>query len=266
MEKYVGYTQADYATPYAKFYDETFTPIVATVKQGLSDSPFPSEKLYPLSKVTLLAEKGYAEVENGYTLTTDGAARVAVLTPMPDVSPKMWDWWFGWHGSMANRYKLWHPKAHLDAQWKDGNQTLDGYIGRTSLIEEYIGKKLEKAAIQFISPTQLGFKAADIADKNKVVYICARIGYIDFPLDFGYLVHQIRQTGNGAEMRSRFWLGGEHISLRINGLVPRILSKMMRKVKHIPKEQAIDLMQHCTEEMHHLAAFLPQIYAEFGQK
>jgi hypothetical protein len=266
MEKYIGYKQADYGTTYAKFYDEKFEEIATPVMQGLNHSPYAAGQLPPLSKTTVLKEKGYLGIENGYTLEADGSASVAVLTPMPNVAPYMWDWWFGWHGSMANRYKLWHPKAHANAYWKDGNQSLEAYIGRTSLIEEYIGEKLEKAAIQFFSPTELGFLAADIADKKKVVYVCARLGYAHFPLDFGYLVHQIRQTDNGAEMRSRFWLGGEHIQLRMKGFIPNFLSKIIRKLRQIPRQQAIDLMTHCTEEMNHLAAFLPKIYAEFHQK
>jgi DAPG hydrolase PhiG domain len=266
MEKYVGYKQADYSTAYAKFYDETFASITLPVLKGLNDSPFAAGKIPPLSKATILKEKGYQDIENGYTLEADGSAQVAVLTPMPNVAPYMWDWWFGWHGSRANRYKLWHPKAHINAQWKDGNQSLDTYIERTSLIEEYIGKKLEKAAIQFFSPTELGFLEGDIADKSKVVYICARLGYARFPLDFGYLVHQIRQTETGSEMRSRFWLGGEHIQLRMKGALPNFLSKIIRKLRRIPRQQAIDLMTHCTEEMNHLAAFLPKIYAELHQK
>ncbi len=266
MEKYIGYKQPDFATAYSKFYDETIIPIAPTIAKALDKSPYPAGRLLPLDKASFLMADGYFEVENGYTMEADGSARVAVLTDMPNVTPQMWDWWFGWHGNQANKYKLWHPKAHLDAQWKDGNQDLESYIGRTSLIEEYIGTKLEKAAIQFIEPTVLGFKTAGLTDKNKAVFICARLGYAHFPLDFGYLVHQIRQTKNGAEMRSRFWIGGEHIQLRMKGFVPNLISKFLRKVRRIPPKQAIDLLQHCSEEMNHLAAFLPQLYAQYHQK
>lgn len=266
MDNYIGYKQADYTTAHARFYDETIIPIALPISKALNASPYPSEKLLPLENAPFLMENGYFDVENGYSLVADGSARVAVLTDMPDVWPQMWDWWFGWHGNLANKYKLWHPKAHLDARWKDGNQTLESYIGRTSLIEEYIGTTLEKAAIQFIEPTTLGFKAADLTDKNKVVFICARLGYAHFPLDFGYLVHQIRQTGKGAEMRSRFWIGGPHIQLRMKGFIPNLISKFIRSVKRIPEKQAIDLLTHCSEEMNHLAAFLPQLYAQYHPK
>jgi hypothetical protein len=181
---------------------------------------------------------------------------------MPNVAPYMWDWWFGWHGSQANRYKLWHPVAHQSARWKDGREDLNEYVGRTSLIEEYIGKKLEKASIRFVSPTELGFHKKEIADKNKAVYICARTGYSDFPLDFGWLVHQIRATETGSEMRSRFWMGGKHIAFRTEGNLGKFGSKILQKIVILPEQQAIDIMRHCSEEMNHLAKFLPDLYTQ----
>ncbi|MBL7815026.1 MAG: hypothetical protein JNL70_08450 [Saprospiraceae bacterium] len=265
VPKYIGYKKEDFNTPYASFYDETFAAVSPEILRGVKNSPVAVGQLPSVAQATTLLEKGYQTIENGYSLEADGSARVAVLTPMPNVAPYMWDWWFGWHGCKANRYKLWHPRAHLDAQWQDGDQEREAYIGRTSMIEEYIGESLEKANIRFISPTELGFKEADLKDKSEVVFICARIGYTHFPLDFGYLVHQIRRTEGGAEMRSRFWMGGEYIALRGEGTVPKMVSKLLQKLKRIPKQQAIDLMLHCTEEMNHLAAFLPNIYHQFNK-
>lgn len=44
--------------------------------------------------------------------------------------------------------------------------------------------------------------------------VCARLGSAELPVDIGWLVHQVRPVGDGAEMRSRFWLGGPHIQVR----------------------------------------------------
>jgi DAPG hydrolase PhiG domain len=268
--KYVGYRPEDRETPYAKYYSETIAPLSMPVEKALAESPFRAGSLPPLSKITDLCAVGYADLEEGFSFETDGSIHVAALTPMPNVSPKMWDWWFGWHGSLDNRYKLWHPKAHLSAAWQDGDGDTGQYIGRTSMIEEFIGNKLEKANIQFISPTELGFPQSVLQDKDKVVFICARIGDTQLPIDFGWLVHQVRATTDGtsrdsregAEMRSRFFLGGPHIQIRLRGWLPKQLSKLLQKVVRLPKKQARDLLMHCAEEMNHLAAFLPQIYAE----
>jgi hypothetical protein len=72
----------------------------------------------------------------------------------------MWSWWFGWHGCDTRRYKLWHPRAHLFAAWKDGDDTGrqgdERYIGRWSLIGEYIGSSMLNGAIQFVAPAEMG--------------------------------------------------------------------------------------------------------------
>jgi DAPG hydrolase PhiG domain len=265
-QKYIGYSQEDFVTPYSKFYQEQIDPIPLQVFKGLGQKKKEPDFVLTLENVTDLHLNEYHEVENGYTFLPDGSIQVSVLTDMPNVTPLMWDWWFGWHGSHDNRYKLWHPKAHQSAQWKDGREDLDEYIGRTSLIEEFIGNKLEKASIRFISPTELGFYENEVADKSKVVYICARTGYIQYPIDFGWLVHQIRATENGSEMRSRFWMGGEHIAFRTENKIGKFGSKILQKIVKLPEQQAIDLMRHCSEEMNHLAKFLPELYYQIATK
>ncbi len=259
--KYLGYKDADINTPYGKFYDEKIALIPAYVAEALSLSPLPLGALPALEQVTNLASKEYAKHEIGYTLEANGEQRVAVLTTMPSVTSQMWAWWFGWHGCRDSRYKLWHPKAHVSAVWADRKDEI-GYLGRTSQIQEYIGKKLEKANIRFVSPREIGFEVKDFEDQTSVVYICARIGMTSFPLDFGYLIHQIRATETGAEMRSRFFLGGAHIALRSANFLAKGISKLLQKYYRLPEQQAIDLLTHCAEEMNHLATFLPKIYQE----
>lgn len=262
--KYMGYRDEDFAAAWGKYFVEEMPPIQPQVLEGLMNSPFAVGKIPPFSEVTKLANEGYAEIETGYSLEKDGSIHVAILTKMPRVSPKMWDWWFGWHGCRDNRYKLWHPKAHKSALWQDGKDD-ESYIGRTSVIQEYIGKNFEKANIKFISPLKIGFSELQIKHKEKAVFICARVGYTNFPIDFGWLVHQVRATAEGAEMRSRFWFGGEHIEIRFEGVLPKTFSKILRKTVLLRARRAQDLLIHCAEEMNHLAQFLPEIYAEFSK-
>jgi hypothetical protein len=261
--KYMGYREEDYATPWAKYFNENMAPVPAHVMRGLEQSPLPAGSLPTLDRAAEMARDGYAEVETGYAYAPDGSLNVCVLTKMPRVAPRMWDWWFGWHGSHSNRYKLWHPKAHKSAQWADGREDVPEYVGRTSMIHEYIGKNLAKASIRFIPPAELGFNAP--ANLDKEVFICARVGYTHVPLDFGWLLHHVRATSDGAEMRSRFWMGGQHIEFRLPGAPPKMLAKVLQKVVPMPEQQGIDLLTHCAEEMNHLAGFLPEIYAEFHQ-
>jgi hypothetical protein len=123
-QKYIGYSQEDFVTPYSKFYQEQIDPIPLQVFKGLGQKKKEPDFVLTLENVTDLHLNEYHEVENGYTFLPDGSIQVSVLTDMPNVTPLMWDWWFGWHGSHDNRYKLWHPKAHQSAQWKIWMNTL----------------------------------------------------------------------------------------------------------------------------------------------
>jgi hypothetical protein len=206
--------------------------------------------------------------ENGYALCPDHSIRVAVHTPMPEVTPAMWDWWFGWHGCDSRRYKLWHPRAHLYAEWADG---ADGerrgrarYVGRTSYVDEYLGSTLARASIRFVAPGELGFDESKLAPDEQTV-ICARVGSSQHPVDIGYLVHHVRATPIGAEMRSRFWIGGSHIESRAhNPAVRRAVAQVGRRLFTPNDASARDLLVHCAQEMAHLATRLPALHEEFG--
>jgi hypothetical protein len=66
--------------------------------------------------------------------------------------------------------------------------------------------------------------------------ICGDVGALEQDLQMGHLVHFVRDTDLGCEMRSRFWIfkGDEKIGA--------------------------GLMQHCIEEMSQLGSFLPELY------
>lgn len=257
---YLGYKKEDYNAPYAKYFNDNLAEIQGHIPMALV-AALAKDSLPPLADITDLLKSGYQTRETGYCMAANGELRVSVLTKMPRVSPEMWHWWFGWHGCESNRYKLWHPKAHLCAEWKDKGTQI-AYVNRTSEIEEYIGTSLEKAAIQFVEPSVLGFNPMDYADRSQNVFICARLGYRDYPLDFGWLVHHIRKTDDGAEMRSRFFMGGQHIHIRQNGFFSTITSSFLQKIVRLSPKRGHDLLLHCAEEMNHLAKVLPDIFIE----
>lgn len=259
--KYVGYRQSDFDKPYAKYFNDAIDGLTKTMIHVRESGSVTASSMLPLDNINELSHEGYHAVENGYCKAADGSYSVAVHTIMPGVSAAMWHWWFGWHGCDDSRYKLWHPKAHLAAQWADGG-TQEQYINRTSLIKEYIGDNLESAAIQFIAPSALGI--TDDRTVDDVVYICARLGLAQLSIDFGYLIHQVRNTADGAEMRSRFYIGGNYIGLRSKAAILKPLNFLLRKIYTVKEAQAKDLLTHCSEEMHHLAGFLPALYTDYN--
>lgn len=246
---YLGYRGADVDTAFGRFFDQEMAELPAHVVRALEHGPQAAPVL-PNFDDPLRAE-GYQQTENGYGRLPDGGFTVAVRTDMPGVTPAMWDWWFGWHGSDSRRYKLWHPRAHLSAQWRDGREDL-GYVGRTSLVAEYLGSARTRAAIAFVEPSVLGHEGMTIA---------ARLGSADLPVDVGWLAHQVRSTADGAEMRSRFWMGGRHVGLRSGkSLADKVIK--LGAARQLPDPR--DLLVHCAQEMNHLAGFLPELYAQFS--
>ncbi len=261
---YLGYRGEDRAAPFARFFDDHMAPLADHVLQAVATGPVAPPLLAPLEALGEVVAADETPVETGLALAGQGDVRLAVRTPMPGVSPAMWDWWFGWHGSDTRRYKLWHPRAHLYAQWADGG---DGerrgrarYVGRTSFVDEYIGSARQRVAITFVPAESLGVDPAAVADPEEATVVCARVGLSGQPVDLGWLAHHVRRTAEGAEMRSRFWMGGPHLGRRGGGGLPTALARRARP----PLSTATALLVHCAQEMAHLAAFLPELHAAFG--
>ncbi len=261
-EQALGYSEAEKANgPYAQFYNPEMAPVQEHVADAIHIGNQAHELFPPINEAPSMVEAGYWPVETGYTKAPDASIRMFCLTKMPGVAPLMWDWWFGWHGCEARRYKLWHPKAHVSAQWADGRDD-ESYIGRTSLITEYLGADRRKATISFVRPSVLGLDEQRLAANGEVA-ICARIGMPGLPLKAGWLLHQLRPVEGGSEMRSRMWLGGENIGL---GDKPGLLSYVARPVARSLLPDPSELLVHNAQEMAHLAGFLPALYAAFGSE
>ena len=259
---YLGYRHGDADTPWGHFYDPNMAPLAHHVVAALELGPQPAPLLTDRDDLDAFVV-GDEATENGYAVARDGSIVVAVRTDLPGVTPEMWDWWFGWHGSDSRRYKLWHPRAHVSAEWADGGG--DGhYVGRTSLIREYLGSTFAHAAIQFVAPSAMGISAP----LDGELAVCARLGDAARPVDVGWFVHHVRPTAAGAEMRSRFWLGGDHIAVRgdrrAGALLDRAARPVAARLLGASAQSAAELMIHCAHEMSHLATFLPDLHRFCG--
>lgn len=254
---YLGYHADDRDTPFADFFQPEMAALPRHVVEALEHGPQAGPALPSFDDAVALLDAGYQQTENGFGVLRDGGIQVSVRTDMPRVNPMMWAWWFGWHGSDSRRYKLWHPRAHVSAHWADGGG--DGhYVGRTSLVGEYLGSSFARAAITFVAPSTLGLH--NVGDDEVVV--CARLGLSGLPVDIGWLIHHVRPTPDGAEMRSRFWMGGRHVAVRRGS---RLANAAVRPVAARQLPDPRDLLVHCAQEMNHLAGFLPVLCERFGQ-
>jgi hypothetical protein len=261
---HLGFTDKERATsPVARFFHPEMAPLPAHVREALLTGAVAHELLPSIGGARDLQQCGYWPVETGYTLAPDGSARVFVLTQMPGVTPAMWDWWFAWHGSHAERYKLWHPRAHVHVAWKDGHDDLAHYVGRLSQVVEYIGATRMNLTIRFVPPSALGLDETLLASRGETA-ICARGSIAGTPMETGWLIHHVRLVPSGSEMRSRFWIAGENIRPRnMQGAMGAAIGRAASRFAGFTSTQAAELLVHCAQEMNHLAAFLPALYSTF---
>src|SRR5262249_31107738 len=148
-----------------------------------------------LSRANDLLNPGYLPFESGYWDLADGKRLVAALTRMPGCRAKMVHWWFSWLGG-TEQYKLWHPRDHVFSGWENRH---DGkYIGASHLVHEYLAGPsgpLFKLRINFHDPAEM-FDARRYREAG-VVAVCARIGDLEHPVNFGRMVHFVRDTDYG---------------------------------------------------------------------
>lgn len=226
----------------------------------------PTEYGYDLADAArMLSRPGHHEMETGWTKLDSGIVAVSCLTDMPGVTGQMWDWWFGRHGGESSRYKLWHPDAHQYSavgEQRSQDRTLTDrqrYLNNVSYVDEYVGGILTPLAIRFGKPSRLGFDDPRPGD----TVIAARVGLSVASLAFGWIIHQVRATDNGAEMRSRFFLNHlEHLDLPPASIAtPPTTRAPLGEVDMATL--GAGLLHHCASEMNHLASFLPALYEEF---
>jgi hypothetical protein len=264
--RHLGWSPEDKARhAYAKHLNTEMAPLSGAVLDGLAHGAVAAELLPSLRDVAGSAASD-APFVNAYALERRGGFRVALRTPLPGVLPHMVDWWFGWHGDSAERYKLWHPRAHVHAEWATapppGSRGRERYVGQTSIVDEYVGGELGRYAIQFLPPGELGFDPQTLDDSSQATAVCARAGLADLPLNAGYLVHYVRAVQGGSEMRSYFWVGGPYAAARAGGRFGSLAVALARNFVRQGEADARALFTHCAEEMAHLATFLPALYAE----
>ena len=267
MNLHLGFDQRErQRSPYRDFFRDEIAPLTSLARAALLSGAVAHVLLPPFERAHELQDAGYQPLEMAYSISPDGAARINVLTHMPGVTPAMWDWWFAWHGSEAQRYKLWHPRAHVHVAWQDGRSDLGHYIGRTSNVVEYVGSTLLSLSIRFVSPASLGFDEQRLASNGEVA-ICARGSLTGTPMETGWLVHHLRPLADGCEMRSRFWIAGDNVRPRgMSGAAGAAIGGIARRLSPVNATQARELFVHCAQEMHHLAQILPQLHANFRGK
>jgi hypothetical protein len=227
-----------------------------TIRQNIA-KPLAGSSIQPvpLKDIRKLLSDEYMNLEAGYGQSSDNLDVVAASTYMRGVTGGMIDWWFSWL-SHTDKYKMWHPRDHVYAEWA-APPSGEGYIGGHHLVKEYIGGALQSLNISFKDPG-IYFGPNWRAEFDKTNHSTAVVGKVSF-YDFdkkestpvGHLLHLIHDEPDGVRMRSRFWLGDLGFTADTplgESLVPQFLTRGLQK--------------HASEEMAILATILPKLWRE----
>ena len=200
-------------------------------------------------------------MQNGFTVTSDGAIHVNLATHMPDVTPAMIDWWFGWHSDSPERYRLWHPLAHVHAQWAApppaGSIGRARYVGYTSEVD---GTRRHDDPGRHPIPPARGIRTG----RSCRVHRRRRHRGVrphrpgGSSIDIGYLAHHVAAVPRW--QRHAFTFLGRRPEPRGPRSPLRAVVLAVRRLVALTELDARALLVHCSREMTHLATFLPALY------
>lgn len=266
---YENLTSEEWSKPYSKYMDRPITPPNQELMDILALGPMDPTKALAPEDISELMKEGYSEVETGYCVLPNGAAYVAVNNQFPGVTIDMLKWWFAWHPLEDMRYMLWYKDGHngISISNDDRNRILDPATSMDQKVQgtvhhviEDVGLGIEDITIQFLSPQQLGFDMERFDRENFAVFGAngisqARAGG---PKAAAVMCHFIRNTKNGVESRTRFWMGYHIIDGKPVKLLPDGIS--------VPEAAPRGLALHNVMEYTNLAGLLPEIYREMEGK
>lgn len=255
-------TEEEKKLSYAKYYDLPMTPIPEDKLAILAAGPLSEEQMLPIEERGKLFDEGYFETEAGYGVFENGTAYVANCTQMPGVTPEMFEWWFAWHGLEDMRYRIWDPEDHYYARQQNRERALDASLPMRERTWETVHEVLEdigpgpdKLILEFRDPAVMGYDREKVGSKYCASMMTAN-GHGSKPGEgvAAVMTHMIRKTADGVELRSRFWIGYQIVDGKPVKLVPDGVK--------VPVEVPKGLFAHNIKEFTHLAAILPQLYAE----
>ncbi|PKL38315.1 MAG: hydrolase [Spirochaetae bacterium HGW-Spirochaetae-1] len=267
-------TEEEKARPYASLYGKAMSPVSPDILDIIETGPMDPRNTLPFENINDLLNPGYHAVETGYCRMPDNSCYVSVLTKMPGLTGKMIDWWFAWHPLESLRYKMWYPGAHFGNSVQDIARASDTrlslrerYYHNTNYAVEDIGIGPDIMAITFFPPEEYGFDTSRFEKADVATVICALCGSATKKVTHTNMIHFVRSTKDGVEMRSRFWIGRK-LKLDFlsgNSIINKLADTKPVRGLAIPKQTPHLMARHCAFEYSNLAAILPGLYREYGK-
>lgn len=263
-------TPEEKARPFSKYYyDEIAAPDPA--HYAMMDTPCdPSKAIFP-DQINDLLNPGYLDIEIGWCNLPNGAGFIANKITYPDITAEMIDWWFAWHPLEDLRYRIWYPPQHggIMVSPEGRKRLLDSSIpmaernwGLMHHVTENCDCGMENIDISFYSPKDFGFDMS----RWKQPFVSTFAGGFGWAVTVdkndasitapAIMCHIFRETAEGLEHRTRFWMG-----YRMSEGKPE-LSFPPGIV--VPPPAVQGLARHNVKEFTRFKTFLPRIYKEFG--
>jgi len=242
-------------SPLMKYYDMDIAPAPQElVEQVMKMSYSDNTNGLPLEDINKLFDDGYMDNEFGLFGLPNGGAVFANKTDMPGVTTEMFDWWFAWHGLDSLRYIIWDKDDHYYCQTQNVEQALDTSLSMKDRFRNTVhdlqeavidGKPPMNAHLHFVDPVEIGFDPEKLKDFKGTI-VCT-------PGPPAVMIHFLRPTANGSELRTRFYTG---FRATPNG------------PEQLPDFKPNDfggraMLLHNIKEFRHLAEILPSVYAEY---
>ncbi len=253
----VPVTEEEKKSPLYKYFTLDMVDAPAEKYAQVENPMDPKDALSPFD-MNKLFDPGYLPGELGYCNLPDGGAMLANITPMPGVTPEMFDFWFAWHGLEPLRYKIWNHDQHYAAISRNPDKANDRSLSMKERywdtihdVREDVGLGVEDIIINFRNPADIGFSKEKLADFKGTI-VCA--GNEESPT---IMCHFLRPVEGGCELRSRFWMGYNVVDGKPHKMLPDGVQFPLVPVKA--------LLTHNMKEFTNLAAILPKVYAEFSK-
>lgn len=255
-----------------KSYYKYFQPIehvsddeIKKVKVIETDVSLPPK----FSERAIIQTEEYTPVPEGIYLMDDGTIFVSAITPTPELTGEMLDWWIIWHQLDSLRYALWNPEDHYDVKIsdKDRRRILDeslsirerGWGITTNILESMNGEKPFGGALKFEEPSTVGLKneliGGDYCQAILVANNVIKIGPIEYPV---FMCELLRKNTEGKnEWVVAAWMGhgvknGKDVTIKLPKFIRKIIAKGMPTM----------FIVHNHKEVAHLCKFLPELYVE----
>ncbi len=259
-----------------RYWSDKTAPVPEDVAAALKRGPMDPGDILPFKDMNRLLDPGYHDVETGYGFCPDGVQYVACLTDMPGITAEMIDWWFAWHPLHDIRYRIWFPPGHYGVRVEDPDKCRDSnlsyrerYWHNKHTVTEDVGNGAVKLMIVFIPPEEFGFDVSRFDESKVGTIVCANVGPPDLlgGIFFTKMCHFVRETADGVEMRSRFWIGQDIVKdgKKADALINRPLNTRVFKKRALPRV-AHHVAHHCAAEYTNLANMIPRVFTEFRDK